>query len=178
MVAMTGPDLDRRLVTLARSGDRVATSRLVERHERGLWTFLARLAGADRADDLFQETWIRALPALGTFRGQSAFRTWLLSIGRRVAADTARRRPVAALESDPGIEDGDPLSSREQSREIADAIRDLTGRQREAVVLRYLEGLAFKDVAAVMGIGEATARKYALEGIRSAGSRMARPVEQ
>src|SRR6266550_8992341 len=83
---------DAALIAAWRGGDEPAAAELVRRHARALARFLAG-AGALKADvdDLVQETFIRAFRALGRFRGQCQFRTWLMTIGGNVLKDAHRR---------------------------------------------------------------------------------------
>src|SRR5256886_7714897 len=83
---------DAALIAAWRGGDEPAAAELVRRHARALARFLAG-AGALEADvdDLVQETFIRAFRAVGRFRGQCQFRTWLMTIGGNVLKDAHRR---------------------------------------------------------------------------------------
>src|ERR1700746_3439674 len=77
------------LTPLARAagrGDRAALVRLVQRTQGDVWRLCARLVDPASADDLAQETYLRAIPALGKFRGDAPVRTWLLAIARRACA--------------------------------------------------------------------------------------------
>src|SRR2546422_4653424 len=100
------------LIAAWQGGDEQAAAELVRRHARALARFLAA-AGAPDADldDLVQETFIRAFRAVGRFRGQCQFRTWLLTIGGNVLKDAARRfqqARVVPLDDDLRSRDGDP----------------------------------------------------------------------
>ena len=81
-----------RLALAARDGDRVAVSAFVRRTQPEVWRLCARLGDRADADDLTQEVYLRAVPALAGFRGDSSARTWLLQIARYVCADHVRRR--------------------------------------------------------------------------------------
>src|SRR2546426_1981 len=103
---------DAALIAAWRGGDEPAAAELVRRHARALARFLAG-AGALEADvdDLVQETFIRAFRALGRFRGQCQFRTWLMTIGGNVLKDAhrrSRRARVVPLGDDLRATDGDP----------------------------------------------------------------------
>ncbi len=80
------------LAVAAGAGDRVAMTTFVRRTQAEVWRVCSHLGDADNADDLTQETYLRALPALAGFRGESSARTWLLSIARRTCADAVRSR--------------------------------------------------------------------------------------
>src|SRR5438094_4305329 len=102
---------DAALIAAWHGGDELAAAELVRRHARALARFLAG-AGALEADvdDLVQETFIRAFRALGRFRGQCQFRTWLMTIGGNVLKDAhrrSRRARVVPLDDDLQDTDGD-----------------------------------------------------------------------
>ena len=80
------------LARAAAEGDRVATTAFVRRTQPEVWRVCARLGDRDAADDLTQEVYLRALPALARFRGDASARTWLLQIARHVCADHVRRQ--------------------------------------------------------------------------------------
>ena len=98
------------LALAAGTGDRVATTAFVRRTQPEVWRVCARLGDRADADDLTQEVYLRALPALAAFRGESSARTWLLQITRYVCADHVRgrtpppvaARPARAAGGDPG----------------------------------------------------------------------------
>src|SRR5437870_1839875 len=103
---------DAALIAAWQGGDEQAAAELVRRHARALARFLSG-AGALEADldDLVQETFIRAFRAVGRFRGQCRFRTWLLTIGGNVLKDAARRAKrsrAVPLGEDVRATDGDP----------------------------------------------------------------------
>src|SRR3989449_1783787 len=103
---------DAALIAAWQGGDEQAAAELVRRHARALARFLGA-AGAPDADldDLVQETFIRAFRAVGRFRGQCQFRTWLMTIGGNVLKDAhrrSRRGRGGPLGDDPPAPDGDP----------------------------------------------------------------------
>jgi len=79
------------LARAAAAGDPVATTAFVRRTQPEVWRVCARLGSRADADDLTQEVYLRALPALARFRGDASARTWLLQIARHVCADHVRR---------------------------------------------------------------------------------------
>src|SRR4051794_41697605 len=84
-------DLDR-LASAAVDGDPLATAALVRATQAEVWRLCAALGDRQAADDLTQETYLRAFAALHRFEGRSSLRTWLLAIARRVCADALRAR--------------------------------------------------------------------------------------
>jgi len=103
---------DAALIAAWQGGDEQAAAELVRRHARALARFLAAGGAVESdVDDLVQETFIRAFRAVGKFRGQCRFRTWLLTIGGNVLKDShrrARRTRVVPLGDDLRTTDGDP----------------------------------------------------------------------
>jgi RNA polymerase sigma-70 factor (ECF subfamily) len=164
-------DLDLDLVRRARDGDLDAFERLVERHQTGLVRFLTHMVGhtAD-AEDLAQDSLLRAYRALKTFRGQSAFRTWLYQIGANLARthrDKRRRRPEA-----PGADEPPAEWASEENVErrivahdlLRQALAALPGEWREAVVLRDIEGLDYKEIAEALDIPMGTVESRIFRG--------------
>ncbi|HEY8533715.1 MAG TPA: sigma-70 family RNA polymerase sigma factor [Micromonospora sp.] len=145
----------------ARDGDPVAEAAFVRATQAEVWRFVAALVGTDSADDLTQETYLRAFRALPSFAGRSSARTWLLRIARRACADhiraTARRRrlderlaaqaQLVSAHPDPGIHLG-----------AADLIRRLPEERRCAFVLTQVLGLSYHEAAEVEGVPVGTIR--------------------
>src|SRR6188472_1098670 len=130
-VGGTGEDDASRWALAARSGDLVAAAAFVRATQAEVWRFCASLVDAADADDLTQETYLRALRALPAFEGRSSARTWLLGIARRTCADhlrtVVRRRSLVArwLATGGGIEQADAA---------ADAAGTLTATQLLAML--------------------------------------------
>ncbi|MCV0397920.1 MAG: RNA polymerase sigma factor [Rhizobiaceae bacterium] len=159
MLAEADPEPDdEALVALARSGRRDAFARLVERHYDYIHRVAWRWAGnRTDADDIAQEACVRLARAIGQFRGQGAFTTWVYALTLNVARDHGRqqRRETAriaawAAESAiaPGPEDDDP------AERLWACVRTLPDRQREAVTLVYGVGLSHAGAADAMGLSE------------------------
>src|SRR5260370_42006469 len=152
------PPTDRALIAAWQGGDGRAAAELVRRHTRALARLLAG-AGAPEAevDDLVQETFIRAFRAVGKFRGQCQFRTWLLTIGANVLRDAYRRTKrarVVPLEAELASSAGDPHDQAEASEAEPRLPEGLGARprlQREVLLLRARQGLEDADIAAAPG---------------------------
>jgi RNA polymerase sigma factor (sigma-70 family) len=132
--------------------------RFLEEHGPAVYRFLAASVGTHDAEDCFQETFMAALRAYPRLRPDSNLRAWVMTIAHRKALDAHRARgrrpePVAALPERPWRpeDDGDPGVWRR--------VRDLPPRQREAVVLRFIGDLPYRDVARAMGTTDAAARQ-------------------
>ena len=138
----------------ARRGDRDAMEQFVRGTQRDVWRFVAHLADPRLADDLAQETYLRALGALPRFEGRSSARTWLLAIARRVVVDQIRAvqvRPRRAEVPDwqDAAERAQPAAGFEDGVVLQELIRSLDADRREAFVLTQTLGLPYADAAAV-----------------------------
>jgi RNA polymerase sigma-70 factor (ECF subfamily) len=97
-----------RLALAAARGDRRALEGFIRATQKDVWRLLAHLTEVGRADDLTQETYLRALGSIKRFEGRASARTWLLSIARRVCADHLRarkRRPLVLVGQDTDLAD-------------------------------------------------------------------------
>lgn len=157
------------LVARARDGDMVAFEGLVMLHADRLYASLRRFGlDEDEAQEVAQETFLRAWRSLDRFEGRSQFFTWLYRIGFNEAQRKLGRRKPAGIALAPG-EEGDPLEhvadeapgpdERAEQRELlahlADALSQLPEGLREPVLLRDVEGLSTADAASVLELGEA-----------------------
>jgi RNA polymerase sigma-70 factor (ECF subfamily) len=144
--------------------------RFYETHKGEVLAFLRRRAGRDRADDLFQETFLRALRAYERLEHAEHLRAWVLTIAANAVIDAARReRPTTDLALEPAREDERPAFE-----ELAPMTDDLPPKERAAVVLRYGYDLAYDAIGAALGSNEEAARQAASAGVR----RLRREKEQ
>ena len=133
-----------------------------ETHKGEVLAFLRRRAGRDRADDLFQETFLRALRAYGRLEHGEELRAWVLTIATNAVIDAARReRPTAELAVEPAGEDMRPAVE-----ELAPLTDGLPPKERAAVVLRYGYDLDYDAIGAALGSNEQAARQAASAGVR------------
>ncbi|RKR90530.1 RNA polymerase sigma-70 factor (ECF subfamily) [Micromonospora pisi] len=145
----------------AQGGDPVAQAAFVRATQAEVWRFTAALIDRDSADDLVQETYLRAFRALPAFEGRSSARTWLLGIARRACADHLRtvvrrrrldeRMAVAAHTDHPYPDPAGQLGA-------TDLLRRLPADRREAFVLTQVLGLSYAEAAAVEGVPVGTIR--------------------
>lgn len=145
----------------ARGGDPVAQAAFVRATQAEVWRFVAALVDPDSADDLTQETYLRAFRALPSFEGRSSARTWLLSIARRACADHLRtvvrlRRLGDRLAAHAHTEDPHPDPARHLG--AADLLRRLPAERRGAFILTQVLGLSYAEAAAVEGVPIGTIR--------------------
>ncbi len=161
----TGDDDDRvtQLARAAGRGDQGALTEFIRATQRDVWRMVAYLDGPGSADDLTQETFLRAIGSLPRFSGRSTARTWLLSIARRVVVDQIRyntRRPRTAYVADfeDAVNRGRRGSRIEDMVEIRVLLDGLDSHRREALVLTQLLGLTYAEAAEVCGCPVGTVR--------------------
>jgi len=132
-----------------------------QQHRDEIFAFLVRRLGRDRAEDAFQETFLRALRAYPDLRHGEHLRAWAFTIAGRIVIDEHRRsRPTEELHELP-TEDGRPAFA-----ELEDLAQDLPPTERAAVVLRYGYDLDYADIGAALGSNATAARQAASAGIR------------
>lgn len=152
-------DEDVGLARRARNGEIDAFGRLVERHRAVVFRVCARIVGADDADDVTQEAFLRAYHRLQQFRGDAPFRTWLLRIAHRAALDALEQRQRRAATTRDDVEAADPdaatapqtpsdeLELHERRARLEMKLALLRPNHRSVLVLRDLEGLAYDEIA-------------------------------
>lgn len=159
-----------RLALAAGAGDRAATAALVRRTQPEVWRLCARLGDHATADDLTQEVYLRALPALTRFRGDASARTWLLQIARHVCADHVRRTRrsralLARLIERAEVSGAHPEPDCSPATvgvpaldDLDELIEGLPPERREAFVLTQLLGLSYAEAAQVCEVPVGTIR--------------------
>ena len=166
------PDPDEPLVARARRGDQGAVRLLVDRYQRRVIGLAWGLVG-DHADaeDVAQEAFLRAFRSLRTFRGQRRFRTWLFQIAINTARTHRRTRARRQEEAVGGSIDLDTTAgggSLEQAVIARDrihrALETLPADLREAVVLRDVNGLDYREIAAALGVPIGTVESRIFRG--------------
>ena len=136
--------------------------RFYEEHRADVLRLLRRRLGVDRADDAFQETFLRALRAYARLDHGEHLRAWVLTIAQNVALDTIRRtRPTAELVEAAGADDERPAYA-----ELEGLTDGLGPKERAAVVLRYGYDLSYDQIASVLGSSPDAARQATSTGIR------------
>jgi len=163
-----------RLVVQALAGSQSAFEQIVSRYQRPVISLIARMTG-DRAlaEDLAQETFVKAFRSLAAFDTTRRLSSWLFRIAHNTAIDAMRRsRPPPAsidathIASAAGPDElasppaPDPVERLELGRALEAALAELRSDQRAAIVLRYENGLSFDEIGAVLGVPEVTARSH------------------
>jgi RNA polymerase sigma-70 factor (ECF subfamily) len=166
---MPSPGVDNDEITrwalAAKAGDRSAAAAFIRATQHDVHRFVSHLVGAGEAEDLAQETYLRAMRGLPGFAARSAAKTWLLAIARRVCADHIRmsmRRPrVASLPDWQLAADAElarDATGFEGAVELARLLAALAPDRREAFVATQVAGLSYAEAAEVCGCPVGTIR--------------------
>lgn len=149
-----------RLALAAKDGDREALAAFVRRAQPDVWRFCAHAGDRNSVDDLTQETFLRAIGGLRSFRAESSARTWLLSVAWRVCADGVRRnRRQRALLDRFRVNADAPIAADATGDVDLDAlVAELDPDRRAAFVLTQVLGLSYEETAEVCGCPVGTVR--------------------
>jgi RNA polymerase sigma-70 factor (ECF subfamily) len=162
-----GQETDLELIGRWKSGDSRAATRLVARHSDALARFAASSGERIEIEEVVQDTFVRAFGAIDSFRGDSSFRTWLFTIAKRLMLD--RRRAEARRRDTVEVKDGDSVSeygaldaiiAEEAAGRVRVALEKLSSTQREVFLLRVQQGMAYKEIAIVVGSTEGATRVH------------------
>jgi RNA polymerase sigma-70 factor (ECF subfamily) len=171
---------DEELVARSRVGDLDSFNQLVLRWERPIYALAYRVIGREEdARDVAQETFLRAFRALGGFKGQAKFSSWLYRIALNLCRDWIRRErrtPVAqapegvdlvelAAEVTPSESIEDLVSRKELGRAVAKAMSMLPEEQRTAIILKEYHGLTFQEIADLLGCPLSTVKTRLYQGL-------------
>jgi RNA polymerase sigma-70 factor (ECF subfamily) len=168
--------LDAAAVALVRAGDRDAFRPIVERYSEMLFKLAYRMTGNEaEAEEVVQETFLRAYRKLGSFDGRSSVATWLFRIATNCCLDLLDRRKLQPqlFATDPNEDEGAPVErvcseqpnperlayNTEIQSSIHAAMQSLTNVERTAFVLRHVEGCSIKEIAATLNVRSPAARQ-------------------
>tara|TARA_Y100001960_G_scaffold134908_1_gene143147 strand:+ start:2373 stop:2963 length:591 start_codon:yes stop_codon:yes gene_type:complete len=174
---MSDREIDQQLVERAQRGDKQAFELLVIKYQRKLIRLLSQfIRDSAEVEDVAQETFIKAYRSLSSFRGDSAFYTWLYRIGINAAKNflVAQKRRTYKISSGFDIEDVEnfkegsklheldtpesELISKQVAQTIHQALNELPEELRTAITLREIEGLSYEEIASVMSCPTGTVR--------------------
>jgi len=148
--------------------DRHAFATLVRRHQSAVRGFLLRLCCGDGAlaDDVAQETFLRAYQRIGTYRSEGGFDSWLFSIAYRAFASEKRRRHWSAeeLKEAPEAVEPDVRQANEAATDIARAMRQLREPERACLSLCYQWGMSHQEMADVLDYPVGTVKTHIARG--------------
>ena len=173
-LAMSLEATDAELIARWQSGDHRAAASRVERHATPLARFAASLGVREEVDELVQDTFVRAFNSLESFRADSSLRTWLFTILKRLYLDRRRaerrRRDVVEIDERDAATEYDALDvmvGDEMARKVQDAVNQLTALQREVFSLRVNDGMAYNEIAQVVGSTEGSCRVHYHNAVRA-----------
>jgi RNA polymerase sigma-70 factor (ECF subfamily) len=149
----------RRLAEAAAHGDDVALGELVRRTQPLVWRTCTLLGSAGEEEDLVQETYLRAMRSLRTYRGEAPVRGWLVAVARNVCADHVRRRMRRArllrrLQADAR----DEATPARDPGDLDDMLAALDPDRREAFLVTQVLGLGYAEAAVALGCPVGTIR--------------------
>jgi len=171
---------DEELVSRSIGGDADSFNQLVLRWERPIYALAYRVIGREEdARDVCQETFLRAFRALGGFRGQAKFSSWLYRIALNLCRDWVRRQrrtPVVQLPEDVDVielaasrEPTEPIEElvarRDLTRAVEKAMARLPEEQRTAIILKEYHGLTFQEIADLVGCPLSTVKTRLYQGL-------------
>ena len=173
--AASGSDEDDRraeieLARRARRGDAAAFGALVQRFQRPIYRFCWRLLRSADAEDLAQDTFVRAFVHFERFDPERPVLPWLIAIARRLCLDRLRRRTVMVrAETEPLTQPPAPgpegeASLREQLVRLDHALAGLGEGPREAIILFHIEELSYRDIAAALEVPMGTVMTWLHRG--------------
>jgi RNA polymerase sigma-70 factor (ECF subfamily) len=173
------PKTDQEIVVLARAGEEAAYRELIRRYERPLFSLLFRMVrDRELAEDLAQETFVKALNAIESYRPEFKFSSWIFKIANNAAIDHLRRRELDTLEGSPQAETPEAIEAtalqiggrqesplaeveaRELGGQIEAAIAQLRPEYRSCILLRHVEGRAYEEIAEILNLPLGTVKTY------------------
>ena len=179
---------DREAILACQRGDRAAFDRLVERHQREIYRLCFRYVNNhEDASDLAQDSFVKAYKAIGRFRGDSAFSTWLYRIAVNTCLNFRAARRLAQEElsetlADPGAPVVERMQEREQSQQVREAVTRLPEKQRATLILKVYHDLTHEEVAGILGSSVGTVKAnlfHAVGNLRKMlGAAGAGPIEE
>lgn len=196
--AMSEKISDAELVAKASAGDKDAYRLLVEKYQQRVFAIAFDVVRSrEDAEDIAQESFVKAYLSLPEFKGESSFYTWLYRIAYNMAIDFKRRivrRGGAPVEFDEtrvdAVAEGsgtlqnrfgspqDLMLRKEESQQIQKVLTEISPEHRTVITLREIEGLSYEEIADVVGVSKGTvmsrlhyARKYLQQGLQALGMR-------
>lgn len=172
---------DQEVVVRARGGSERAYRELVRRYERPIFSLIYRMVrDRELAEDLAQETFVKALNALDSYRPEYKFSSWIFKISNNAAIDHLRRRELDTLSldgsphaatpdaveatalqiGDRGETPLDVVEAKELGGEIEQAIARLRPEYRQCILLRHVEGRAYEEIAEILDLPLGTVKTY------------------
>jgi len=143
---------------------------VVDQYKEPLFAFIVRMVNNyDAAEDIFQETWIRVIRHINSFRGEAKFSTWLFQIARNAYKDTLRKKKYLCYVS---LEEADELTCEptvdaaniNKMEHVRKIVAGMPIKMKEAVVLRYYHDLKIKEISEILGCSAGTVKSRISRG--------------
>jgi RNA polymerase sigma factor (sigma-70 family) len=154
---------DERLVDLVRAGSDPAFEAIVERYRRALMRYVSRLLPPERAEDVVQQSFVKAYEAMHKGSAELNLRPWLYRIAHNGALNALRDRGASHAQlSDTidGVERPDQAFERQHGlRDLVVSVQALPERQRSAILLREMEGRSYEEIATALGVSDGAVRQ-------------------
>jgi RNA polymerase sigma-70 factor (ECF subfamily) len=172
---------DQQVVAWAQDGNEAAFRELIRRYQRPIFSIIYRMVrDRELAEDLAQETFIKVLNAIDSYRPEHKFSSWIFKIANNAAIDHLRRRELDTLSLE-GAPDAltperqeatalqvrdrtesplEELEARELGSQIEQAIAGLRPEYRSCIMLRHVEGRAYEEIAEILGLPLGTVKTY------------------
>lgn len=171
------PPDDAAAVARAKGGDHEAFRLLVERHSRSVFRLAYRMTGrVEDAEDIVQETFVRAYRRLGRFESRANFSTWLYRIGFNCAIDYMRTRRARESPTDGEVlervvsgrepEPDDLVFAGEIGRQMQAAMRHLTAQERAAFLMRHYHGCSIEEICTALNLRTNAAKHSIFRAVR------------
>lgn len=180
---MEQPIIDDHVIEACKQGDREAFQLLFETYKDRVFSLATYSFGGDQtaASDATQQVFLKLLTAIGQFRGESEFTTWLYRLVVNTCTDEHRRKkrflPFGESVAMSRLEDRRPQERHYARIEIAEsvqaAISDLKPKLRMPILLRYIEGMPYEDIAEVLGCSKGTVASRLNRGHKALAKRLA-----
>lgn len=174
-------DENKALTRGLRQRDPELLDRLIEQYQYRLFRYLLYITGSqERAEDFFQETWIRVLERGHQYDGKSKFEAWLFAIARHMVIDWQRQKKMQSLDALTDPAEGSPkdfpreneaspleaVLNREEGATVQASLGKLPAIYREVLLLRFQEDLGLAEIADVLGAPMSTVKSRLYRGLR------------
>lgn len=165
-------------VARARTGDGEAFRVLVERYGRSVFRLAYRMTGNEQdAEDVVQETFLRAYRQLSRYDGRASFHTWIYRIASNYALDLLRSRRVGSPPAEeltcPEPQADRLAMSGQIGLRLRDGMAEMTEQERAAFVLRHFEGMSIDEIGSVLGIAESATKNSIFRAVQKLRRRLA-----
>ena len=180
---------DQRWVQKTLAGSEEAFAEIVKRYQRPVFSIVVRMVrDAGLAEDLTQETFIKAFRALRTYDSRRKLSSWLFTIAHNTTIDHLRRKSLRTVPLETDGEESDPLDrlpadetasperaamSRDLARAFEQELRAIRPEYAEILVLRFQQGLAYEEISEVTGLPMGTVKTHLFRARRQLASRLA-----